>query len=71
MLFDLVVVIMTLVRTIKINKASGGDRTLIHVLIRDGKRISSSLSIPLSSLSRCHLLCVHPVSCVEIPKEIK
>lgn len=41
MLFDLIVVIMTLVRTIRINQTSGGDRTLIHVLIRDGKRISS------------------------------
>ena len=41
MLFDLIVVIMTLVRTIRINQTSGGDRTLIHVLIRDGKRTSS------------------------------
>ncbi|KAF9652457.1 hypothetical protein BDM02DRAFT_2748113 [Thelephora ganbajun] len=34
--FDLVVVIMTLVRTIQINRRSGKDRTLTHILIRDG-----------------------------------
>ena len=39
MVFDLVVVVMTLARTIKINKRSGKDRTLTHVLIRDGENI--------------------------------
>ena len=37
MAFDLVVVVMTLVRTIQINKRSGKDRTLTQVLIRDGE----------------------------------
>jgi len=39
MIFDLVVVVMTLVKTIQINRRSGKDRTLTHVLIRDGEDI--------------------------------
>ena len=40
MIFDLIVVAMTLVRTIKINRRSGKNRALTCVLMRDGKRIS-------------------------------
>lgn len=36
-IFDLVVVIMTLVKTITINRQSGKDCTLTGILIRDGK----------------------------------
>ena len=39
-IFDLVVVVMTLVRTIQINQRSGKNRTLTHVLIRDGENVS-------------------------------
>ena len=63
MIFDLIVVVMTLVRTIQINRRSGKDRTLTHVLIRDGKhtyresfpsdtemavKVSSTLGTPYS-----------------------
>jgi hypothetical protein len=40
MIFDLVVIVMTLVRTIQINRRSGEKRTLKHVLMQDGKSIS-------------------------------
>ena len=39
MIFDIVVFVMTLVRTIQISRRSGKDRTLVHILIRDGKNI--------------------------------
>ena len=39
MVFDLIVVVMTLVKTIQIDRMSGRDRTLTHVLIRDGKSV--------------------------------
>lgn len=39
MIFDLIVVLMTLVRTIKINR-SGKHHALTRVLMRDGKGIS-------------------------------
>lgn len=38
-IFDLVVVVMTLVRTIQINRRSVRDHTLTHLLIRDGENI--------------------------------
>lgn len=38
--FDLVVISMTLARTIQINRRSGRDRTLTRILIRDGKGAS-------------------------------
>ncbi|KAF9785826.1 hypothetical protein BJ322DRAFT_743865 [Thelephora terrestris] len=36
MLFDLIVVAMTLVRTIQINRRDGKERTLVNLLMRDG-----------------------------------
>lgn len=44
MIFHLVVVVLTLARTIQIKRRSGKDRTLTHVLIRDGKNISQNAS---------------------------
>lgn len=38
--FDIIVVLMTLVKTIQIHRGSGGVRTLFHVLLRDGERPS-------------------------------
>ena len=40
MVFDLVVVSLTLVRVIQINRMGGGRHTLTHLLVRDGKKIS-------------------------------
>lgn len=40
MAFDLIVVVMTLVKIIPINRTSGGSHTLTRLLMRDGKRIS-------------------------------
>lgn len=44
MIFDLIVVVMTFVRTIKINRRSGKKHTLTQVLMRDGKVISCNAS---------------------------
>ena len=40
MIFDLIVIVMTLVKTIRINRRSGGGQTLAHILMRDGKGFS-------------------------------
>lgn len=37
MVFHLVVVVLTLVKTIQIKRRSGKDHTLTHLLIRDGR----------------------------------
>lgn len=39
LIFDLIVVVMTLVKTVQINRRSGKEHTLTHVLMRDGKDI--------------------------------
>lgn len=44
MTFDLVVVVMTLVKTIKINRRTGGGYALTRVLMRDGKSASRHAS---------------------------
>jgi hypothetical protein len=38
--FDLIVVVMTLVRVVPINRSAGGRHTFIALLMRDGKRVS-------------------------------
>lgn len=44
MIFDIIVVVMTFVRTIKINRKSGKKHSLTRVLMRDGKVISCNAS---------------------------
>ena len=67
LVFDLIVVMLTLAKTIKINRSSGGDRTLTHVLIRDGKTIVlKPPSIVLIELSRCHVLWVYLMFWVKV-----
>lgn len=39
MVFDLIVVVMTTVRTIQINRIGGGHK-LAHILMRDGESVS-------------------------------
>lgn len=70
MIFDLIVVVMTLIRTIQINRRSGKDHILTRALMRDGKIISwNAFGWLLSSSSRCRLLRVHLVSLVQVFKE--
>jgi len=49
MIFDLVVIILTLVRTIRIKRRSGKDRSLTHVLIRDGVLYFGVINLALLS----------------------
>ena len=58
--FDFIVVIMTLVRTVQINRSSS-DHSLTHILIRDGESIHrrSFARVALSSSSRRRILLVH------------
>ena len=37
MFFDLIVVTMTLVKTVQLNRRSGGGYTIVYILMRDGK----------------------------------
>lgn len=37
--FDFIVVVMTLIRVIQINRGSGGSHTLTYLLMRDGKSV--------------------------------
>ena len=39
MIFDLIVVAMTLLKTVQSNWGCVGGRTIIHVLMRDGKSV--------------------------------
>ena len=63
-LFDFIVVIMTLVKVMQINQRSGKNHTLTHVLIRDGERVSSirfahtKLAVQVS-----YILCASRLSC--------
>ena len=54
MIFDIIVVAMTLVKTIQLNwgGASGG-RTIIHTLMRDGKSICKRPPTVLNRSPRC------------------
>lgn len=66
MIFDLVVVVLTLARTMKIKRRSGKGHTLTHILMRDGRRhLVNRFWLKFSSSSRCRIFRVYPLPHIE------